>query len=339
MLGRVEASNLIKTFRSFKRKEGLWGAVQDLFSREYISLRAVDGVSFTLQPGEMVGYIGPNGAGKSTSVKMLTGILVPTSGSVTANGYVPYRDRSAYTHTIGVVFGQRTQLWWDIAVVESFRLLKEIYQVSDADYRARMAHFDDILELKRYLHQPVRKLSLGERMRCDMAAALIHNPPLLFLDEPTIGLDLLAKESIRQFLKEVNRNFGTTVLLTTHDLADIEELCRRLMIIDHGRILFDGPLGELKRMLWRQNQIKFELKDREQGGLFDALDLPRIARERLDDLTYRLSFDREDYTCGDVIRRVVATIDVRDIFIDEESIEGIVRRIYTGKVTPELQKR
>jgi ABC-2 type transport system ATP-binding protein len=339
MLGRVEAVNLVKTFRTFKRKEGLRGAIHDLFSREYITLRAVDDVSFRLEPGEMVGYIGPNGAGKSTSVKMLTGILVPSSGSVTANGYTPYRERSAYTRTIGVVFGQRTQLWWDIAVVESFRLLKEIYEVSDADYDARMAHFDEILEIKRYLHQPVRKLSLGERMRCDMAAALLHNPPLLFLDEPTIGLDLLAKESIRQFLKEVNRQFGTTVLLTTHDLADIEELCQRLMIIDHGRILFDGPLGELKRMLWRQNQIKFELKDREQGALFDALDLPRITRERLDDLTYRLSFDREDYTSGDVIRRVVATIDVRDIFTEEESIEDIVRRIYTGKVTPELQKR
>ena len=339
MLGRVEAVDLVKDFRTFKRKEGLWGAVQDLFSRQHVTLRAVDGVSFTVEPGEMVGYIGPNGAGKSTSVKMLTGILVPTSGAVTANGFVPYRDRMAYTRTIGVVFGQRTQLWWDIAVVESFRLLKEIYEVSDADYDARMARFDQILEIGKYLHQPVRKLSLGERMRCDMAAALIHNPPLLYLDEPTIGLDLLAKESIRQFLKDVNREFGTTVLLTTHDLSDIEELCRRLMIIDHGRILFDGPLDELKRLLWRQSQIRFDLKDRDQGLLFDALDLPRVTREHLDDLTCRLSFDREEYTAGDVIRRVVATIDVRDIFIEEESIEEIVRRIYTGRSVLELQKK
>ena len=219
MLGRVEATGLVKQFRTFKRKEGLWGAIQDLFVREYATVRAVDEVSFTLAPGEMVGYIGPNGAGKSTSVKMLTGILVPTEGTVEANGYIPYRDRVAYTRTIGAVFGQRTQLWWDIAVVESLRLLKQIYDVSDADYKARMARFDEILEINRYLHQPVRKLSLGERMRCDMVAALLHNPPLLFLDEPTIGLDLLAKESIRLFLKEVNRNFGTTVLLTTHDLT------------------------------------------------------------------------------------------------------------------------
>jgi ABC-2 type transport system ATP-binding protein len=244
----------------------------------------------------------------------------------------------AFTRTVGVVFGQRTQLWWDIAVVESFRLLKEIYEVSDADYRARMARFDEILELKRYLHQPVRKLSLGERMRCDMAAALLHNPPLLYLDEPTIGLDLLAKENIRQFLKEVNRDFNTTVLLTTHDLTDIEELCQRLMIIDHGKILFDGPLHELKRMLWRQGHIRFELKSSDQGPALDVLALPNIRLDKVDDLTYLASFDREDHTAGDVIRRVVSAVDVRDIYIEEESIEEIVRRIYTGGAVEELQK-
>ena len=338
MLGRVEAIQLVKQFRTFQRREGLLGAVQDLFSREYSNLRAVDGVSFTLSPGEMVGYIGPNGAGKSTSVKMLTGILVPSSGKVIANGFEPYRQRVAFTRTVGVVFGQRTQLWWDIAVVESFRLLKEIYGVSDADYRARMARFDEILELKRYLRQPVRKLSLGERMRCDMAAALLHNPPLLYLDEPTIGLDLLAKESIRLFLKEVNREFNTTVLLTTHDLSDIEELCRRLMIIDRGRILFDGPLHELKRMLWRQGHIRFDLKSSEQGPALEGLALPGIRIDKVDDLTYRASFDREDHTAGDVIRRIVSAVDVRDIYIEEESIEEIVRRIYTGGAVEELQK-
>ena len=339
MLGQVEAVGLVKEFRTFKRKEGLWGAVQDLFSREYASLRAVDDVSFQITPGEMVGYIGPNGAGKSTTVKMLTGILVPTSGEVRANGCVPYRERTAYTRTIGAVFGQRTQLWWDIAVVESFRLLKRIYDVSDADYEARMARFDDILAINRYLHQPVRKLSLGERMRCDMVAALLHNPPLLFLDEPTIGLDLLAKENVRQFLKEVNREYGTTVLLTTHDLSDIEELCSRLMIIDHGHILFDGPLDELKRMLWRQTQIKFELKDAAQGTAIETFKLPGVDKERLDELTYRFSFDREDLTSGDVIRRVVSTAEIRDIFIEEESIEEIVKRIYTGSTLPAMQQR
>ena len=337
MLGQVEAVNLVKEFRTFQRREGLWGSVRDLFSRNYTRLKAVDSVTFTLAPGDMVGYIGPNGAGKSTSVKMLTGILVPTSGSVAANGFTPYRERMAYTRTIGAVFGQRTQLWWDIAVVESFRLLKRIYDVSDRDYEARMARFDEILEIKRYLHQPVRKLSLGERMRCDLVAALLHNPPLLFLDEPTIGLDLLAKESIREFLKEVNRDFGTTILLTTHDLSDIEELCSRLMIIDRGRILFDGPLAHLKRMLWRQNQIRFELKEREQAAMIEQVELPNVDRERIDELTYRFSYNRDNYTSGEVIRRVVAAVDVREIFMAEESIEQIVKRIYTERHVPEFE--
>ena len=337
MLGQVEAVNLVKEFRTFQRREGLWGSVRDLFSRNYTRLKAVDSVTFTLRPGDMVGYIGPNGAGKSTSVKMLTGILVPTSGSVAANGFTPYRERMAYTRTIGAVFGQRTQLWWDIAVVESFRLLKRIYDVSDRDYEARMTRFDEILEIKRYLHQPVRKLSLGERMRCDLVAALLHNPPLLFLDEPTIGLDLLAKESIREFLKEVNRDFGTTILLTTHDLSDIEELCSRLMIIDRGRILFDGPLAHLKRMLWRQNQIRFELKEREQAAMIEQVELPNVDRERIDELTYRFSYNRDNYTSGEVIRRVVAAVDVREIFMAEESIEQIVKRIYTERHVPEFE--
>ncbi|MBI1357510.1 MAG: ATP-binding cassette domain-containing protein [Acidobacteria bacterium] len=338
MLGRVEASHLVKEFRGYKRREGAWGAVRDLFQREATTLRAVDDVSFTVEPGEMVGYIGPNGAGKSTSVKMLTGILTPTSGSARVNGFDPYRDRMAYTRTIGAVFGQRTQLWWDIAVVESFRLLKQIYEISDADYKARMKRFDEILELNRYLNQPVRKLSLGERMRCDMAAALLHNPPLVFLDEPTIGLDLLAKESIRRFLQEINAGLGTTMLLTTHDLADIEQLCNRLMIIDHGRVLFDGPLHSLKGMLWRETQVRFDLKDPEHAAPLRTLEFEGVRLEETDPLTWRASFDREQYAPGEVIRQVVAAVDVRDIAIEEESIETIIRRIYTGGAIPSLDK-
>ena len=330
MQGDVEADGLTKDFRSFKRKEGIRGALQNLFVREYATVRAVDAVSFLIQPGEMVGYIGPNGAGKSTTVKMLTGILEPSGGRAVVNGLVPYRDRIKYTRTIGAVFGQRTQLWWDIAVVESFRLLQRIYEVSDADFAARVDVFDEVLELKRYWHTPVRKLSLGERMRCDLAAALLHNPPLVFLDEPTIGLDVVAKTNVRVFLKEINRRYGTTMLLTTHDLADIEELCPRLMIIDHGRVLFDGKLAELKRQLWRQMQVKIELKDAAQAVPFESLSLDGIATEKVDELTYRLSFDRDEHTAGDVIRRIVSAVDVRDIFIEEEPIEEIVRRIYTG---------
>ena len=263
----IHVRDLSKHFAVFKRREGVWGSIQNLFVREYRTVAAVERVSFAIERGEMVGYIGPNGAGKSTSIKMLTGILVPTCGEIRINGFVPLTASAAhYVKTIGVVFGQRTQLWWDIAVIESFKLLRRIYDVPQRDFDARMEHFDAILNIRDYLHTPVRKLSLGERMRCDIAAALLHNPPLLFLDEPTIGLDVVAKDHIRHFLRAINREFRTTVLLTTHDLDDIEELCRRIMIIDHGKVLYDGQLAQLKQQLLRTKQIKFALKDRAQAG-------------------------------------------------------------------------
>src|SRR6202161_2655045 len=256
----IQVRELSKHFRTSHRREGIWGGLQNLFVRDYKTIAAVDRVSFTIDRGEMVGYIGPNGAGKSTSIKMLTGILVPTSGEAVVNGFVPYRQRRRYVKTIGVVFGQRTQLWWDIAVIESFKLLRRIYDVSQADFDARMELFNSILGIKDYLNTPVRKLSLGERMRCDLAAALLHNAALLFLDEATIGLDVVAKHHMREFLREINREFHTTVLLTTHGMDDIEELCRRILIIDHGKVLFDGELRELKQRLLRTKQIKFVVK-------------------------------------------------------------------------------
>ncbi len=329
----IEVRELTKEFRTFRRREGVWGAIQNLFVREYMTVHAVDHVSFSIEPGEMVGYIGANGAGKSTTIKVLTGILVPTGGRVIANGLVPYRDRKRYTKHIGVVFGQRTQLWWDIAVIESFKLLKEIYEIPDADYRRRLEVFSDILSLGDYLHTPVRKLSLGERMRCDLAASLLHNPPLLFLDEPTIGLDVVAKDRIREFLKEVNRVERTTVLLTTHDLADIEELCKRIIIIDKGRILFDGSLAEMKERLSKYTQVKFFLKDRAQVPRLAEVCTDGIQCERVDDLTYLLRFEREKHSSADVIRNIVNRLEPRDIFIEDEPIEDIVKRIYlSGEV-------
>lgn len=338
MLGTVEVDSLTKEFRSFKRREGLQGAIVDLFSRQYRTLRAVDRISFKINPGEMVGYIGPNGAGKSTTIKMLTGILVPTDGAVSANGFVPWKERTRYTTTIGVVFGQRTQLWWDIAVVESFQLLKKIYNVSEADYQARMKHFDKILELGRFLHTPVRKLSLGERMRCDIAAALLHNPPLVFLDEPTIGLDIIAKENIREFLKQVNQEFETTILLTTHDLSDIEELCNRLMIIDRGRMLFDGGLAELKHQFWKETAVRVDFRDRDQARRLSQLELPGINCDELDEMSCRLRFPREAYSAADVIRQVLNAVEVRDVVIEEQSIDEVVKRIYLGEMFEESRR-
>jgi ABC-2 type transport system ATP-binding protein len=324
----IEVRGLSKQFRTFHRREGVRGALQNLFVREYVTVNAVNRVSFTIEPGEMVGYIGANGAGKSTTIKILTGILVPTSGQVVANGYVPYRDRRRYTKELGVVFGQRTQLWWDIAVVESFKLLKEIYEVPDADYRRRLDLFGEILRIGEYLHTPVRKLSLGERMRCDLAAALLHNPPLLFLDEPTIGLDVVAKDHIRAFLKEINRAERTTVLLTTHDLSDIEELCKRILIIDKGKILFDGQLAEMKDRLAEYNQVKFSLKDRSQVARLSLVATDGLVCERVDELTYLMRFDRQQHSSAEVIRNLVNTLQVSDIFVEEEPIEDIVKRIY-----------
>src|SRR5579864_2204626 len=332
----IEVENLTKEFRTFKRREGVLGALQNLFVREYIMVHAVDHVGFTIEPGEMVGYIGANGAGKSTTIKMLTGILVPTSGRVVANGYVPYRDRRRYTKHLGVVFGQRTQLWWDIAVVESFKLLKEIYEIPDADYQHRLGVFSEILSVQEYLHTPVRKLSLGERMRCDLAASLLHNPPLLFLDEPTIGLDVVAKERIREFLKEINRTEGTTVLLTTHDLSDIEELSRRIIIIDKGRILFDGDLEQMKARLAKYNQVKFFLKDRSQVPRLAQIETNGIVCQPVDELTYRIRFDRSKIATADLIRQILNTVEVRDLLIEDEPIEEVVKRIYAGEALHEV---
>jgi ABC-2 type transport system ATP-binding protein len=332
----IHVRDLSKHFRSFKRREGLLGSIQNLFFREYRTVAAVDRVSFSIERGEMVGYIGPNGAGKSTSIKMLTGILVPTSGEIRVNGFVPFRQRAQYVKTIGAVFGQRTQLWWDIAVVESFKLLRRIYDVPQRDFDARMEHFNEILSIRDYLHTPVRKLSLGERMRCDLAAALLHNPPLLFLDEPTIGLDVVAKDHIRQFLRSINREFRTTVLLTTHDLDDIEELCRRIMIIDHGRVLYDGPLEDLKQRLLRTKQIKFVLKDRAQLARVSACGREGLELERVDELTYRIRFDRAQVGTADLIRQILGTVEVRDLLIEDEPIEEIVKRIYAGEASLEV---
>ncbi len=260
----IEARGLTKEFKIFNRREGVLGAFKDLFKRDYRSLRAVDSIDFFVEEGEMVGYIGANGAGKSTTIKMLTGILVPTAGTVEVNGYVPYLDRQIYTKHIGVVFGQRSQLWWDIAVIESFKLLRRVYDVSREDFQRKLELFDEILEVGALLHLPVRKLSLGQRMRCDLAAALLHSPKILFLDEPTIGLDVLAKSKIRDFLKEINRQYRTTIILTTHDLGDIEALCPRVAIIDKGKMLFDGSVDDLYTQ-WGHDKLEEIVKRLYQG--------------------------------------------------------------------------
>ncbi|MEO8348091.1 MAG: ATP-binding cassette domain-containing protein [Acidobacteriota bacterium] len=321
----VRVAGLTKVFRSYRREEGLRAALKSLVRRVPTEIVAVSDVTFAVEPGEIVGYIGANGAGKSTTIKMLTGILTPTGGEILCNGFVPYRDRTRYVASIGVVFGQRTQLWWDIAVVESFKLLKEIYGVSDAEYRARMKLFDKVLGVEAYLHQPVRKLSLGERMRCDLAASLIHRPPLLFLDEPTIGLDVVAKANVREFLQEINRVEGTTVLLTTHDLSDIETLCRRVIVIDHGRLLFDGPLASLRDRLLPVTSVVFDVKRAPDPAElhFNGLQAREIALHR-----YSVEIDRRKTSPASAVKEIVNRFDVADLSIQEPQIEEVVKRIY-----------
>ena len=343
MTALIAVDRLSKDYRLTRRREGVLGGVLDLVRPRKQILRAVDAVSFTIDPGEMVGYIGANGAGKSTTIKMLTGILTPTSGEVRVGGLVPYRQRRSYTRHIGVVFGQRTQLWWDLAVVESLRLLQRIYEVPEDAYRRQLAFFDELLGIGEFLHQPVRKLSLGQRMRCDLAAALMHRPGVLFLDEPTIGLDLVAKQNVRAFLREARDQLGVTVILTTHDLGDIERLCRRVIIIDHGQILYDGLLDDLRRGPGHRLRLCLDLHDPASVSEMEAVtaDLP-VAWEGCGDgqqagmpaNRHCAVFSRAEISAAAILTRVLACHRLRDMSLNEPAIEDVVRRIYREGLTP-----
>jgi ABC-2 type transport system ATP-binding protein len=326
----IVVKDLRKEFQSYSSREGLKGAFRDLFTRNYKIVPAVNDIGFQVKQGEMVGYIGENGAGKSTTIKMLTGILTPTAGEVTVNGMNPHQDRERFVQTIGVVFGQRSQLWWDIAVQESFRLLKKVYKVSDEQYNEHMGHVIRTLDIEPLLDKPVRKLSLGQRMRCELAAALIHNPPLLFLDEPTIGLDVLVKLKIREFLKEINAKYNTTILLTTHDLSDIEALCERVVMLDEGKIIYDGALQSLKEKWGEGKAIQFEfLEPVELLGLIaltKGLDVKWEKGEK--GQVYQALTEDDDETISTLIAKVVAAFKIKDIKIKETSTEEIIRNIY-----------
>lgn len=326
----IKTRDLTKVFRTTRRREGLRGAVRALVSRDYTTVTAVDHVSFEIQAGEMVGYVGPNGAGKSTTLKMLTGILVPTDGEVLVDGVIPYQNRIANARQIGVVFGQRTQLWWDIPVIESFRLLREIYEVPASTYRENLACFGETLGLDELLPVPVRQLSLGQRMRCDLAAALLHNPRIIYLDEPTIGLDVAVKERIRGFIKTINRERGVTVLLTTHDLRDIEELCPRIMIIDHGRIIYDGSLAEIKTRYGKYRVLVCDVKEPlmpqealSQPFAQEGVEIVRQGEHRL-----WVRFPAEAVSAAAVIAQVMKCYTVLDLTIEEPSIEAVIKEIY-----------
>lgn len=336
----IDVKDLRKDFSVQKNREGLSGALKDLFKREYREVRAVKDISFSIPQGEICGYIGENGAGKSTTIKMLTGILVPTAGDIKVNGFIPFKDREKFVNGIGVVFGQRSQLWWDIGVIESFRLLRKVYRVPEADFRKRLDNLVERLQLGDLLNRPVRKLSLGQRMRCELVASLLHNPSILFLDEPTIGLDIVVKTEIRDFLMEMNREEGTTILLTTHDLQDIEALCSRVIMLDDGRIIYDGGLDELKTKWSKGREILFQfgiqtpLKQLQE--LTKGLDVNWIVEN---DVSAKL-FVPHSVSVSEAMARVVGGAEIRDIKINETNTDEIVRSIYqSGSAEAEEAKK
>ncbi len=326
---QIIVENLVKTFRVSERAAGLWGAVRGVVRRQHRTVRALDGVSFALDAGEFVGYIGPNGAGKSTTVKTLAGILVPDSGRCEVLGRTPWRDRIAHVAGIGVVFGQRTQLWWDLPVAESFDLLRDIYRVPEPRYVAARDELIALLDLEALLPVPVRQLSLGQRMRCDLAAALLHAPSVLFLDEPTIGLDAVSKLAVRDFIKRLNKERGVTVILTTHDMDDIEALCTRVMVIGGGRILSDGSLTDLRHRVTRERWLTVDLVNAE-----DSIADPDATVISHEGHRVCLAFDPQRISSADLIQRVTQAHAIRDLFVENPPIETIIARLYEHSLTP-----
>lgn len=326
----LKVNNLQKEFRIHQARSGLAGAFRDLFSREYKTVKAVDQLSFEVTEGEMFALIGENGAGKSTTIKMLTGILMPSSGEIVINGYVPFKQREEYVRSIGVVFGQRSQLWWDLSPLESFRLLRSVYQVEEEAGKEWLERLIDELEIGPFASQPVRKLSLGQRMRCEVAAALIHKPRLLFLDEPTVGLDVLVKQKIREFLRNLNETEKMTILLTTHDVSDIEALCKRVLVMDQGKLIFDGQLSNLKEKWGNGTEVVFQFKRRTSIEQLQTV-LAELPCELTKENQYaiRVKIVRSQEMLPLVLSTAMTAFEVSDVKIMETSTEEIVRNIYS----------
>jgi ABC-2 type transport system ATP-binding protein len=319
----IEVEKLEKTFYVARHHRGLRGAFRNLVEGGRERVRAVDGVSFRIAAGEFVGFIGPNGAGKSTTIKMLTGVLEPSGGKVRVGGLEPRRERIAHVARIGAVFGQRTQLWWDLPVIESYTLLRHVYKTPARAFEEQLARLSELLGIAPLLDVPVRKLSLGQRMRCELGAALLHTPPLLFLDEPTIGLDVVAKEAIREFLAAENRERGTTILLTTHDLSDIERLCPRMIVIDHGRVVYDGSLESVRRSATAERKLSVDFEGEPPSELPGGVEVEQRGRARL-----VLRFDRERISASKLIAWLSERAAIADLTLEETPIERIVAELY-----------
>lgn len=319
----LSVESLSKIFHIPKRQKGFWKGMAALFSRSYESRVALDQISFNINEGELIGYIGPNGAGKSTTVKILSGILVPDEGEVKVLGKTPWLNRIEVVRQIGVVFGQRTQLWWDLQVIESFELLKSIYSIPNEEYKKTLKILIETLELSKLLHVPVRLLSLGQRMRCDIAASLLHSPKILFLDEPTIGLDAVSKLAVRDFIRHLNKEKKVTILLTTHDMDDIEALCRRVLVLNEGEIYFDGSLENLRKKILPERRLVVDLLQENESIQDDQAQTIRQEGHRV-----WLSFNPTIISAPQLIARITAKHAVADLFVENPPIEEMIARLY-----------
>lgn len=343
----ITLNDVSKEFKVLNRREGLKGSFRDLFSRDYQFVHAVNHINMEIGEGEIVGYLGPNGAGKSTTIKMMTGVLEPTSGEITVNGKVPYKKRTQNAQNIGVVFGQRSQLWWSLPVIESFKILKDIYQVGDREYQDMLDLYASLVDIEGLLHKPVRQLSLGQRTLSDILAAFLHNPSVVFLDEPTIGLDVSMKSKIRRLVKELNKEKHTTVILTTHDMGDVDALCRRIVIIDKGTLLYDDAIEHLKGFFgaYRTARVRLgreaeELKEETVKQLARELEEQlRKAHPEAESLTavpneswIDVLVNEEEITLMKVVNTIQEHHRIYDMKLEEISTESVIKKIYEGEI-------
>ena len=322
----IEVKNLVKTYKIIEKEDGIKGYFKNLIKPKYNEFIAVKGINFNIEEGELVGYIGENGAGKSTTIKMLTGLLTPTSGKVIVNGIVPNEKRIENNKNIGAVFGQKTQLWWDLPVIESFRLIKKMYKIPENEYRKNLKKFTEILDLANLLEKQVKNLSLGQKMRCEIAATFLHNPKIVYLDEPTIGLDVFVKENIRKFIKDINKEKKTTVILTTHDLKDIEDVCDRIILLDKGQIIYDGEKQKFKDTYGKYVIAEFIINSKNKN--ISNLDSATILEENENSL--KVKFMHDETTIVKLMNEISNYCKIEDIHIKEAELEDILKEIYKG---------
>lgn len=322
----IEVKDLVKTYKIIEKEDGIKGYFKNLIKPKYNEITAVNGINFNIEKGELVGYIGENGAGKSTTIKMLTGLLTPTSGKVVVNGIVPNEKRIENNKNIGAVFGQKTQLWWDLPVIESFRLIKKMYKIPENEYRNNLKNFSKILDLDDLLEKQVKNLSLGQKMRCEIAATFLHNPKIVYLDEPTIGLDVFVKEKIRKFIKDINKEKQTTVILTTHDLNDIEDVCDRIILLDKGKIIFDGEKQKFKDTYGKYVIAEFIISSKNKN----ICDLNNATILEENEKSLKIKFLHDETTIVKLINEISNYCTINDIHIKEAGLEEILKEIYKG---------